>query len=425
MSSTESISDEDKGGLAAACARFVHPRIDDAAESARQQRFIATMLAAPFLLAAALALPASLLLGGASAIAIVCAVLCLGWVIVLLAASTGRGRLAEAFALGSGAVLLGCAVAGAGGVHSPLVALLAALPLESVLVGRTKAAARWGTAAAVLAAAIGLGAAGAIASDMAGWAIACHWLVVLAYAASVWPRVRPLLVKESDTIPAQAPALEEMIEAAFLRLDEGGEVREASGRTQELFGLPGDLLLGNGLFDRIHLGDRVPYLGALADMRRGAERRFITLRLRVARSGGKSEYAHFSAELTGRPEGGLTAVVRNDGRVAALEAALAQQNDKAQQSELMRTRMLASVSHELRTPLNAILGFSDVLSREMFGALQDERQREYVRLIHEAGQHLLSVVNALLDLSKIESGALDLKPEPFDVREAVRLSSAL
>lgn len=425
MSSAASISDNGKSGFAAACARLVHPRIDDAGERTRQQRFIATVLAAPFVLAAAAALPVSILSGGASAIAAVCAVLCLGWVIALLAVLSGRSRLAETLALVSGAILLGSVVASAGGMHSPLIALFAALPLEAVLVARKRSAVRWGTAAGVLAAVIGLGGAVVIGTDTAGWAVACQWLLVFIYCATVWPRVGGVLLKAGEIAPEAAPAVEEMMEAAILQLDRNGEVLDATGRTHELFGLPGDLLVGKGLFERIHLGDRVPYLAALADMRRGAARRFLTLRLRIAAQKGTPDYAHFSVELIRRGEGGVAAIIRDDARAAALEAALAEQTDKTQQSELMRTRMLAAVSHELRTPLNAILGFSDALSREMFGTLQDERQREYVRLIHEAGQHLLSVVNALLDLSRIESGALDLKPEAFDIHEAVRLSSAL
>ena len=72
------------------------------------------------------------------------------------------------------------------------------------------------------------------------------------------------------------------------------------------------------------------------------------------------------------------------------------------------------MSHELRTPLNAIIGFSEVLVDRMFGDLSD-KQDEYLRDIHASGQHLLSLINDILDLSKIEAGRMELEPADFDL----------
>ena len=77
-------------------------------------------------------------------------------------------------------------------------------------------------------------------------------------------------------------------------------------------------------------------------------------------------------------------------------------------------RFLATVSHELRTPLNAIIGFSEMLAAEGALAIEPERRREYAQIVHESGQHLLGIVNTLLDISKIETGNFKLVPEPFD-----------
>jgi cell cycle sensor histidine kinase DivJ len=74
------------------------------------------------------------------------------------------------------------------------------------------------------------------------------------------------------------------------------------------------------------------------------------------------------------------------------------------------------MSHELRTPLNAIIGFSEVMTREMFGPLS-ARYQEYSRLIHESGAHLLDLINSVLDMSKIEAGKFDLHEELFDLEE--------
>lgn len=73
-----------------------------------------------------------------------------------------------------------------------------------------------------------------------------------------------------------------------------------------------------------------------------------------------------------------------------------------------KSEFLANMSHELRTPLNSILGFSEVLQDKMFGEL-NEKQEEYVNHILESGQHLLSLINDILDLSKIEAGKMEMK----------------
>jgi signal transduction histidine kinase len=95
--------------------------------------------------------------------------------------------------------------------------------------------------------------------------------------------------------------------------------------------------------------------------------------------------------------------------------------DKTHQLELAnqhKSEFLANMSHELRTPLNAVIGFSDALREEYFGAL-NEKQREYVNDIAGSGQHLLSLINDILDLSKIEAGKMDLECSQFSVSAAI------
>ena len=120
-------------------------------------------------------------------------------------------------------------------------------------------------------------------------------------------------------------------------------------------------------------------------------------------------------------------------RTFATQSALAIQNaklfreieDKSRQLEVAsqhKSEFLANMSHELRTPLNAVIGFSEVLVDRMFGAL-NEKQEEYLKDIHASGQHLLSLINDILDLSKIEAGRMDLEPTEFDL--PVTLENAL
>ena len=91
---------------------------------------------------------------------------------------------------------------------------------------------------------------------------------------------------------------------------------------------------------------------------------------------------------------------------------------KLQESYRLKSEFLASMSHELRTPMNAILGFSELLIDKKAGELT-ERQLEYMQDIHASGSHLLQLINNVLDLSKIEAGKVELRPEPFNLANTI------
>ncbi|MEY9532785.1 cell cycle sensor histidine kinase DivJ [Sinorhizobium fredii] len=188
---------------------------------------------------------------------------------------------------------------------------------------------------------------------------------------------------------------------------------------------------GRGFIEQIYVSDRISFLKAIDALRQGGACSAVDIRLeRPSVSADGAQFVHMRCEMTPLrdAEGRLMAIVaqsRDVSTEARLRAEAAAKAAHAESANDAKTRFLAAVSHELRTPLNAILGFSDVLSGEYFGKLENDRQREYVSLIHRSGTHLLSVVNTMLDVSKIEAGRYELVPEPFRVADAIAACEAM
>ncbi len=107
------------------------------------------------------------------------------------------------------------------------------------------------------------------------------------------------------------------------------------------------------------------------------------------------------------------------------ETKLREVSENAEMANRSKSRFLATMSHELRTPLNAIIGFSEVMQKEMFGALGNDHYREYMTDILNSGRHLLSMIDDILDLSKIEAGRYDLEERDMDVEEAISWAADL
>jgi PAS domain S-box-containing protein len=119
---------------------------------------------------------------------------------------------------------------------------------------------------------------------------------------------------------------------------------------------------------------------------------------------------------------GVFAAARDVTERRRFELALLETNLELEHASKMKSEFLATMSHELRTPLNAIIGFSEALKDELVGPMSDS-QREYTGDIYTSGQHLLSLINDILDLSKVEAGMMTLEIEPSDLSEL--LSSSL
>ncbi len=231
-----------------------------------------------------------------------------------------------------------------------------------------------------------------------------------------------LLYVEEDRYRLLARNMSDMIS----RHSRNGAVQFVSPAAETMVGAPVARLLGHGLFDRVHVADRPAYLTALSDAARGGEARSVEFRLRRDAVRGQNHSADFIwVEMRCRPleqasgEAEVVAVMRDVTDRKVQEEALELARIAAEQADASKTRFLATMSHELRTPLNAIIGFSEMIVQEDVLMIDAARRKEYAQLINDSGQHLLSVVNGILDMSKMETGNFEISPEPFAPRAAL------
>ncbi|HET7887545.1 MAG TPA: ATP-binding protein [Bradyrhizobium sp.] len=253
----------------------------------------------------------------------------------------------------------------------------------------------------------------------------------LAFGAELLARTSAsLLYTEEERYRLLAHNMSDVIS----RHHRNGAVRFISPAAEMLLGTPASGLIGYGLFDRVHVADRPAYLTALSEAARGGVAQSVEFRLRRdaprGREGGQAGQVNFIwVEMRCRPLEQVTTSKPSESEVVAVmrdvtdrknqEHALDLARTAAERADASKTRFLATMSHELRTPLNAIIGFSEMIMQEDTLMLDAARRREYAQLINDSGQHLLSVVNGILDMSKMESGNFEIMPEPFSPRAAL------
>jgi two-component system, cell cycle sensor histidine kinase DivJ len=412
---------------------LVHPTAQqDVLTAARHRAFIAPRLLGSMIALASF--PVYLLIRGApSAIEL----LAFAWLIVpiLIAYFLSRtGRYESAHILSSLALtgLVTAVAASTGGIASFAAIWLVIVPLEAALSASRRvvaAASTFALSAAGLLVLLGEyhllpppSANSPAAFAALGIVSAALYATGLALGAEAQARTSFwLLYAEEDRYRLLAHNITDVI----TRHGRDGAVLFVSPAAEALFASRVADLHGHGLFDRVHVVDRPAYLTALGDAAALGETSSVEFRVRrdaVAADGQPTpEFVwiemrcrsldHAAAGAADRRE--VVAVLRDVTERKRLQQAQLDAHAEAERANDAKNRFLATMSHELRTPLNAVIGFSDMLTKEDELMLDHKRRNEYAGLINDSGKHLLSVVNGILDMSKIETGNFEITPEPF------------
>ena len=323
---------------------------------------------------------------------------------------------------------------GAGAGSSSAMVWLVLAPLEAALSLSSGLVAISAIGAMVIA--VSINAAGQLgflpqAGRNAGFEILFTSVAIL-YAlglAGCWLRLSELRRRREESDALSFATLSETLGELVLRFEQHGAVLSASRECESLFDLNARDLMGRGFFERIQVADRPTFLKTIADAWRGDATAVSVLRLRTStvasERGAFDEPVFVWIELRARriaiggDDASVIAVVRNVSERVEAKRLIDEAQDEQERAQGWKDRLLAIVSHELRTPLNAIIGFSEMLGSEQLAPRDEEKRREYAQIIHTSGQHLLSVVNSILDMSKIDAGSFEVLAEPFAVEPLI------
>jgi len=233
-------------------------------------------------------------------------------------------------------------------------------------------------------------------------------------------------VEEMERLVAEMRTIIDTATDGVVLIDADGRIRNISRPAEALFGFDSGQVEGKPFASLFAIESQKAardYLNGLAEngvasvlndgrevIGREAEGRFIPLFMTIGRLPGS---------------GGYCAVVRDITQWKRAEEELTQSRSRAERASSQKTEFLARVSHEIRTPLNAIIGFSELMIDEKFGPIGSERYRDYLRDINRSGNHVLDLVNDLLDISKIEAGEQEMNYEAVSLNDTLSESVAL
>lgn len=241
------------------------------------------------------------------------------------------------------------------------------------------------------------------------------------------PQPKPVAEPTPQALSEEDEELRNILDTAadgIITLDSAGNIRSFSAGAEAIFGYRIAEVVDKPLATLLATDSRRvlrDYLSALQGPGLATvfnDGREVTA---VVKQGGVVPLFLTIGRLHSKRENGAAfcAVLRDITQWKRTEAELREAKDAAEQASRQKSEFLAKISHELRTPLNAILGFSEVMRMERFGEIRNDKYRGYVNDIHSSGAHLLSLINDLLDLSKVEAGKLELNFTSVSLAEVV------
>jgi cell cycle sensor histidine kinase DivJ len=324
------------------------------------------------------------------------------------------------------AALIGYLVALTGGMNSPLIVWFALVPAEAALAGGRPAVLRAAAAAAlVLLAVVAVEMFHALPRsrlELPIWQLYAGSVLAAVIQSAVVAIAAQDRQRVADQAAAQGAAMYRFLADNAMDLitrhSADGRIRFASPSALSLLGCAPEALVGLAPSALVHADDLKIMQAAFVEASYFGRAAAAEVRLK------RADGSHVWTEMRCRPAAptngvaaDIVAVTRDISERKRNERALIDARDLAEQANRAKSRFLANMSHELRTPLNAIIGFSEVMTFEMFGPVGSPRYLEYARLIHESGGHLLELINGVLDMSKIEAGKFELSEELFDLEE--------
>jgi len=235
--------------------------------------------------------------------------------------------------------------------------------------------------------------------------------------------------KPAQPVATERTELDRLLDIAVdgvVTVDRTAKITSANARAERLFGYePGELAgrafgdlfapeserIAKARLDRLVRGDANADNTADDIIGRRRQGGLLALQLTLGRADSAGTQFH--------------ALFRDVTRWKDAEKDMIAARHQAEQASAAKSEFLAKISHEMRTPLNAIIGFSEVMMEERFGPVGNERYRDYLKDINMSGAHVVSLLNDLLDLSKIEAGKMELSFERVDLNEVTQQSVAI
>ena len=240
-------------------------------------------------------------------------------------------------------------------------------------------------------------------------------------------RRRRAAIKAAETELAELKSILDIAADGVLIIDRAGTVLQANARVGAIFGAEPSALAGTAFFD-LFAPDSARIVRDCFDWltRPGAPKTLSEGRDVIGKlQRGGFISLHMTMGRIGEQEPKFCALIRDITAWKKSQEDLLNAKRAAEKASTAKSEFLAKVSHEMRTPLNAIIGFSEVMMSERFGPVGNDRYRDYLHDIHDSGEHLVSLLNDLLDLSKIEAGKLELTFTAVNLNDVTQQTVAL